>query len=81
MARVTLTGNLRRFVEGNDEVDVDGSDIRQILLALGKRFPELAPHLEDGIAVAVDGTIYQDTWFEAVGPDSEVHIMPAIGGG
>ncbi len=81
MARVVLTGNLRRFVDDDVPLDVEGADIRQILLGLGKRFPELAPHLDEGIAVAVDGTIYQDTWFESVGPDSEVHIMPAIGGG
>jgi molybdopterin converting factor small subunit len=81
VARVVLTGNLRRFVGDAGELEIEGENIRQILTALGKRFPELAPHLEEGIAVAVDGTIYQDTWFEAVGPDSEVHLMPAIGGG
>ena len=81
MARVVLTGNLRQFAGGEQELDVDGATIRDILNALGRRFPALAPHLEEGIAVAVDGTIYQDTWFEPVRPDSEVHLLPAIAGG
>lgn len=87
MARVVLTGNLRRLVPGTDAaqdgsgLEVEGDTIRKILNGLGERYPELAPHLEDGIAVAVDGTIYQDSWYEPVGPDSEIHIMPAIAGG
>jgi sulfur carrier protein ThiS len=37
--------------------------------------------LDEGIAVAVDGEIYQDGWLEPIGPDSEVHLLPRIGGG
>ena len=81
MARVVLTGNLRQFSGGEQDIEIDGTNIRELLNALGSRFPALAPHLEEGIAVAVDGIIYQDSWFETVNPDSEVHLLPAIAGG
>ena len=41
----------------------------------------IAPHLEDGLAVAIDGQIYQDTWLEPIPADAEVHVLPQIAGG
>ena len=55
--------------------------MRQLLRELGGRYPELAPHLESGYAIAIDGQIFQDAWFAPIGPDSEVHLVPAIRGG
>ena len=48
---------------------------------LTERYPALAPHLDEGIAVAIDGQIFQDALLEPIGPDSEVYILPAIAGG
>ncbi len=42
---------------------------------------ETAPHLAEGMAVAIDGRIYADTLFQEIGPDSEVYVMPQIAGG
>jgi hypothetical protein len=33
------------------------------------------------VAVAIDGEIFNDPMLEAVGPDSEVHFLPRVGGG
>ena len=41
----------------------------------------MARHLEEGVAVAIDGQIYQDTLLEPIGPDSEVYLLPQIAGG
>ncbi len=81
MARVFLTGNMRQLAEGDVELDIDARDVRGVLRALAERFPRMAPHLEEGIAVAIDGEIFQDALFAPVGEHSEVHIMPKIGGG
>lgn len=81
MPHVVLTGNLRQLTDGETELDLDARDVRGVLRALGERFPRMAAHLEEGIAVAIDGEIYQDALFAPVRPDSEVHIMPKIGGG
>jgi len=81
MARVVLTGNLKQYTGGETELEVEAGTVRQLLRALGERHPALKPHLEEGIAVAIDGQIYQDAWLEPVPPDSEVHLLPQIAGG
>ena len=81
MAHVTLIGNLRQFTGGVGELDIDVGNVRQLFARLGAIYPELAPHLEKGLAVAIDGQIYQDALFQEIGAESEVHILPQIAGG
>ena len=81
MAHVSLMGNLRQYTGGIAELDVEASNIRQLFRKLGETFPELAPHLEDGLAVAIDGQIYKDTLLEPISEASEVFILPQIAGG
>ncbi|MEO0792598.1 MAG: MoaD/ThiS family protein [Pseudomonadota bacterium] len=81
MAQVTLVGNLKQFTGGVSELTVDAANVRQLLRKLGDQFPELAPHLEDGLAVAIDGQIYQDALLEPISSNSDVHVLPQIAGG
>ena len=81
MARVVLTPNLSQLAGGETEVELTASTIRQLLRELGDRYPELKPHLDEGVAVAIDGQIYRDAWLEPVPPESEVHLLPRIAGG
>jgi len=81
MAHVVLTGNLRQFTGGERELELEAGTIRQLLRALGERHPALRPHLEDGVAVAIDGEIFQDAWLEPIPPGSEVHLIPKLAGG
>ena len=81
MARVVFTGNFRHLVGEDAEADIPASNVRDLLNRLGERYPALAPHLDEGIAVAIDGEIHQDALFSPVGPDSEVYLMPKIAGG
>ena len=81
MARVVLTGNLRTLAGGERELELDARNVRQLLKLLAERYPPMAPHLEEGLAVAIDGEIYQDDLFAPIGAESEVHLMPKIAGG
>ena len=81
MARVFLSGTLKQLAGGVSELELEAADVRQLLRALGERLPELAPHLDSGYAIAIDGEIFQDAWFAPIRPDSEVHLVPAIRGG
>jgi|SRR5919201_853415 molybdopterin converting factor small subunit len=81
MAHVTLIGNLRQFTGGATELEVEASNVRQLFRRLSELYPELAPHLEKGLAVAIDGQIYQDALLEPIRGESEVHILPQIAGG
>src|SRR5262245_31424165 len=60
MAHVTLTGNLRQLAGGVAEMEIEAGSVRQLLARLGQAYPALVPHLEEGVAVAIDGQIYQD---------------------
>jgi molybdopterin synthase sulfur carrier subunit len=55
--------------------------VRQLFEQLAERYPEIEPHLREGVAVAVDGQIYQDDLFQPIAPDSEVFLLPQIAGG
>ena len=81
MAHVTLTGNLRQLTGGVAEMEIAAASVRQLFTRLSADYPALAPHLEQGLAVAIDGQIYQDALFQEIEPGSEVFILPQIAGG
>ena len=82
MARLILNSSLQKLTGGEAIVEIDARNVKQLLRVLSERFPALAPHLEqDSFAIAIDGEIFQDVWFAPIGPDSEVHLIPAIRGG
>jgi len=81
MARVVLIGNLAQLTGGVVEFDLSATSVKQLFEQLAELHPAIKPHLEDGIAVAIDGQIYQDALLEPIGPTSEVYLLPAIAGG
>ena len=81
MARVVLVGNLTQVTGGVAEFHLPARSVQQLFRQLEALHPAIAPHLASGVAVAIDGQIYQDALFEAIGADSEVFLMPAIAGG
>ncbi len=81
MARVILTGNLRTLAGDAAEIEVAAANVRELLRALEPRVPGISKQVEDGLSIAIDGDIIQDPLLEAIGPDSEIHFLPAIQGG
>jgi molybdopterin converting factor small subunit len=81
-ARVVLTSSLARaFAGGQSEHVVEGREIRHLVRALDARFPGIAARLEKGAAVAIDGVIHQNAFFEPVPEGAEICFIPAIEGG
>ena len=70
-----------RFTGGQTEFEVSATTFRQLVSELDRRFPGLGREVEDGMAVAVDGEIYQDAYGVALRPESEIVLIPKIGGG
>jgi len=81
MARVVLVGNLVHLTGGVAEFDLAATSVKDLFELLAERHPPLARHLEEGVAVAIDGQIFQDTLHEPIAPESEVFILPQIAGG
>jgi hypothetical protein len=71
----------RRFTGGACEFDVEASNFRRLILELDRRFPGLGHQVEEGMAVAIDGEIWQDAYLAPLAPDSEIYLIPKIGGG
>lgn len=81
MARVRLSSSFQPYTGGATQVEVHATNIRQLLERLGAIHPELADHLEHGVAVAIDGVIYQDALLQPIADDSEVVLIERIAGG
>jgi len=81
MARVVLVGNLAQITGGVAEFQLSATSVKQLFQQLTELHPALGRHLEDGVAVAIDGQIYQDALFQEIGAGSEVFILPQIAGG
>ena len=81
MVQVNISGIMRKTEDRPTVFEVEAKNIRQLLVNLEKHYPEMKPHLDKGVAVSVDGTIYRDNWFQAIEPDSEVYLVPRLAGG
>lgn len=87
MATVFIPSLMQTLTDGEKQVRVEGSTVRQIINNLDGMYPGVKARLvEDdrvkpNISVAVDGEVTPLGMLEKVGEDSEVHFLPAIGGG
>ena len=82
MPKVTVSGSsLLPFTRGLHAFDVEATTFRRLVRELETRFPGLGHQVEEGMAIAIDGTIYQDAYDAPIRPDSEVYLIPKIGGG
>ena len=78
---------LRSLSGGVDHVQVDGTNIRQVIDGLESRFPGIrdrlceGDRLRSGLVIAIDGAVSRLGLIEKVQPTSEVHFLPATGGG
>jgi molybdopterin converting factor small subunit len=82
MPHVVMTGiAARRLTGGQTEFDVEADTVRRMIAELDQRFPGLGHQIDEGMAVAIDGEIYQDAYSARLEPDSEIVLIPKIGGG
>ena len=87
MATVFIPALLRKLTVGRDRVIARGRNLRQVIEDLNRQFPGLRESLvQDGelkpsIAVSIDSEIATEGLLEPVGEESEVHFLPALGGG
>ncbi|CAN7468639.1 hypothetical protein LJR225_003193 [Phenylobacterium sp. LjRoot225] len=81
MARVLVTASdCDEFTGGLRDFEIEAADVRTLVRKLDDRFPGLGRLMERGVSLAIDGEI-RPTWAGPLRPDSEVCLVPRIGGG
>ena len=60
---------------------MEATTFRRLVLELEKKYPGLGNQIEESMAVAIDGEIFQDAYHVELRPDSEIVLIPKIGGG
>jgi molybdopterin converting factor small subunit len=81
MVKVQIFGSLKAVTDDKSEVEIDASTLRELLDALADRYPGMRPQLDRGVSVAIDGRIYNDSWFTPIKDDSEVVLLARLKGG
>ena len=77
----TISSRVRDFTGGVDAFEVEALTIRGLIRELDQRFPGLGAHVEESMAIAIDGEIFQDALGAALSQTSEVVLIPKISGG
>ncbi len=87
MPVVWIPAQLRSLTGGQQTVAVSGSSVAQVIESLEQIFPGIKSKLceEDGLrpglAAVVDTQVARLGLWQPVAENSEVHFVPAIGGG
>jgi len=87
LAKIFIPTMLQSLTAGVKQVDLDARNVRQIIERLEELYPGMKDRLvEDGeirpnLAIAIDGDVAIMGMLEKVEGNSEVHFVPAIGGG
>jgi molybdopterin converting factor small subunit len=83
MPKVVLSSGSasRQFADGQTEFEVEATTFRKLVRELEQRYPGLGKQVEESMAVAIDGEIFQDAYAAELKPGSEIYLIPKIGGG
>ena len=81
MVKVYLWSGLRSLADGKETVDLEASNIREVLVGLQAAYPQLKATIESGVSVAVDGKIIANDLTTSVSEESEIYLMQKLRGG
>jgi len=87
MPVVWIPASLRALTNQRESIRLDGQTVRGVIDNLELQFPGIKArlcegnNLRRGLAVAIDAEVSRTGLDQAVPENSEVHFLPAIGGG
>ena len=87
MPTVFIPSLLRKFTGGKESVVVPGRTVVEVVRNLDQQFPGFRNQvvenddLKSSVAVSIDGDLAVGGLLEQVKETSEIHFVPAIGGG
>ena len=62
-------------------MEIDAPNVLQLFKKLGALYPRLAPVLETGFAVAIDGEVMEDALLQRIDDAKEIVLVPKMEGG
>lgn len=87
MPEVWFPSLLRDLTSGQEKLHVAGLTLGEIIEELDRLHPGIRARLCEGeiirsdLAVVIDSEVSRSGWRQPVRPDSEIHFVPALGGG
>jgi len=87
MSTLFIPHQLRELTAGRDRIDIPAGTLRQALRSIETEFPAFVAQvrvddaLAPGLAASIDGAFASRGLLAQIGPTSEVHLLPAVGGG
>ena len=87
MSSVWIPALMRDLTGKQETVHVAGTTLLEVIDDLDTRFPGIkarlcqGDELRQGLAVVIDTQVIRDGLSATVGPNSEVHFIPAVSGG
>jgi len=81
MLDVKLWGSMKPHAGGQNSVEIDAKNVGELLKKLVETHPGLEPIADEGIAVSINGVLYQNSHNQPIPPDSEVYLLPRLKGG
>jgi molybdopterin converting factor small subunit len=81
MTTVSLSSGFQDAADGAASVEIEAATVRELLRLLLERYPGMARHFDEGVAVSINGEIYRDIRDLSIPPDAEVFLLPRLQGG
>jgi sulfur-carrier protein len=87
VALIWIPALLRDLTAGKEHIRIPGATVREAIEALDQLYPGIQARLVEGdrlrpgIALVVDGEVSSQRLRHKLEESSEVHFLPAIGGG
>ena len=87
MSTIFIPTMLQKLTSGAKSIEMKASNVRQVVEQLEELYPSIKGRLvendemQEGLAVVVDGDVAIMGLLTKVSENSEVHFVPAFGGG
>jgi sulfur-carrier protein len=80
--RVVLWGAVAaELASGTKEFEIEARNVRGVINAMNELIPGLGPILEEETTIAIDGEIYDTTYFQRLEDGCELYFLPKIEAG
>ena len=79
--KVSYMSSFRPALDGAESLAIEAASLRELMRKIVSKYPRMQKHIDEGIALAINGQIYRDNRDVELQDGSEVYLMPRIQGG